>query len=73
MKTDNFETSLKRLEEIAEKLESSTYNLEESLALFEEGTKLYDRCTDILNSAEKKLLILTKNKDVFELTEEDDS
>ena len=72
MKKDDFETSLKRLEEIAGKLESSTYSLEDSLALFEEGTKLYDHCTEILNSAEKKLLILTKNKDVFELTEEDD-
>lgn len=51
----NYEESVKRLEEIVEKLESGELSLEESIKLFEEGTKLTASCYDILKNAEQKI------------------
>ena len=40
MKNMKYETALKRLEEIAEKLDSGSLSLDESLKLFEEATDI---------------------------------
>ena len=58
-----FEQSLKRLEEIVEKLEGEGLSLEESLALFEEGVKLAQDCSRRLDAAEKKVSLLLKDKE----------
>lgn len=76
MKEVKFETALKRLEEIVEKLEEGDLDLGESLKLFEEGVKLSKVCNKKLNEAEKKIEMLTKDQgelkaEPFEAEDED--
>ena len=56
----NFESSLLELENIIKTLESSEVTLEESIALFEKGVGLADNCRKTLETAEQKILTLTK-------------
>lgn len=46
------EQSLKRLEEIVERLGEETVSLDDSLALFSEGMKLSQQCMEQLDEAE---------------------
>ena len=64
----NFENKIKALEEIAQELENGNLNLAESMKKFEEGMKLSKECTEILDEAEKKIMILVN--DNGELKEE---
>lgn len=59
---DNFELNLKKLEELVKKLDSDELTLDESIALFEEGIKLSKKCSDKLESAEKKINILLQDE-----------
>jgi exodeoxyribonuclease VII small subunit len=56
-----FETALKRLEEIVRKLESGELSLDAALELFEEGIQLSRFCHAKLDSAERRVEILLKN------------
>ena len=56
-----FEESLKRLEEIVHALENGDTPLEQSIRLFEEGVKLSGYCNKLLESAEQKVTVLTKD------------
>jgi len=59
-KTDkDFEASLKKLEQIVRELESGDVSLNDSLLRFEEGIDLYKKCRQTLESAEKKIKILS--------------
>ncbi len=58
MADNNFETSLKSLEEIVAKLESGNCSLEESISLFEKGMKLSSECTVILEKARQRIRTL---------------
>ena len=58
-----FEESMRRLEEIVRLLEKGDAPLEDSIKLFEEGTGLAKRCDDLLNEAEKKVVLLSKGAD----------
>lgn len=60
-KTKNFEEALESLEQIVSELESGNLGLDDSLNKFEEGLKSYQQCKELLESAEKKISILTKN------------
>ena len=62
-KQAGFEESMLRLEEIVRLLEKGDAPLEDSIKLFEEGTKLAKRCDDLLNEAEKKVVVLSKGAD----------
>ncbi len=55
----NFEKSMKRLDEIVKKLESGQAALDEALALFEEGAGLIKECGAMLETAEKRVSILS--------------
>lgn len=55
----DFELSLKKLEQIVRELESGEVGLNESLARFEEGITLYKQCRTTLETAEKKIKILS--------------
>ena len=57
----DFETALKRLEEIVKKLETGELSLDSSLQLFEEGIKLSRFCHTKLELAERRVEILLKN------------
>ncbi|CAO0819757.1 Exodeoxyribonuclease 7 small subunit [Desulfarculales bacterium] len=61
-KEDGFEQSLRRLEEIVDKLEDEDLELEEAIALFEEGVKLAEACGGRLDTAEKKVTLLLKDR-----------
>ena len=58
--TPDFETSLKRLEEIVKKLENGELSLDSALQLFEEGIKLSRFCHTKLEEAERRVEILLK-------------
>ena len=59
----NFESALKRLEEISDLLENDETPLEESVKLFEEGIELKEYCEEKLRSAKIKIdKIIKKNK-----------
>ncbi|HEY2381176.1 MAG TPA: exodeoxyribonuclease VII small subunit [Terriglobia bacterium] len=57
----DFETALKRLEEIVKKLENGELPLDGALELFEEGIKLSRFCHGKLEQAERRVEILLKN------------
>ena len=60
---NNFESSLKRLEQISDLLENEDTSLEESIKLFEEGIALKEICEERLKSAKIKIdKIVKKNK-----------
>ncbi len=56
-----FETRLVELEEIIARLESGETPLEESLVLFEKGSGILRELTGILEEAERKVEILTRD------------
>lgn len=58
-----FEASLKRLEDLVEKMESGEQTLEESLKTFEEGIKLTRECQKALKDAEQKVSLLVEKAD----------
>lgn len=60
-KSEKFEVSLQRLEEIAQKLEEGDLSLEDSLKAFEEGMSLVKACEKRLSEAQRKVEILTKD------------
>jgi exodeoxyribonuclease VII small subunit len=64
MKNDNsqnFETSLEKLEQIVHELERGDLPLEKSLELFEQGVKLSRACQERLSEAERRIEILTRD------------
>ena len=65
---DNFEDTIKQLENIVNELENDELDLDTSVKKFEKGTELSKKCTKILEDAEKRISILI-NKD-GELQEE---
>ena len=58
-----FEKNIQRLEEIVKSLEHGDVPLEDSLVLFEEGTQLIKKCNTMLDKAQQKITLLTKDKE----------
>jgi exodeoxyribonuclease VII small subunit len=58
----DFESALKRLEEIVRKLEAGELSLDSTLELFEEGIKLSRFCHSRLEQAERRVEILLKDE-----------
>ena len=56
-----FESALKQLEEIVQRLEKGELALEESLKLYEDGVRLSRLCHAKLEEAEGKIEMLMKN------------
>lgn len=54
----NYEQSIKRLEEIVKILEEGGQPLEKTIELFSEGTALISACSKYLDEAEQKVSIL---------------
>ena len=65
----DFETSIKRLEDIVSKLEAGNLDLDTSIKSFEEGVALVKECQKIISEAELKV---NKLLDSGELTKLDD-
>jgi len=62
MAQEKFQDLLKRLEKIVEELESGKLPLEDSLKRYEEGVKLSVACAKLLETAQKKIEVLTKRE-----------
>lgn len=71
-KNNNFESKLKRLEEISDMLEDESVDLEEALNLYEEGIELSRSCISALKKAELKITELKKKLDELNLEEEEE-
>lgn len=67
----SFSQSLKRLEEIVERLEDPDVDLEYGLKLLEEGVKLHKYCREKLTEANKKITTILK-EDNQKIPQEDD-
>lgn len=65
-KNITFETAMKKLAQIVEKLESGELSLEESMKLFEEGSALSAHCYQKLQQAEQKIREIDIMEDVAE-------
>lgn len=52
-----FEESLKKLEEMSEKIKGDDITLEEAIKCYEEGIKSYEECSKILKNARQKIEI----------------
>ena len=63
----NFESSLKKLEEIVSKLEDGDISLEDSVKSFEEGIGLVKECQKQLSDAELKVKKLLESGDTVDL------
>tara|TARA_B100000989_G_C19375320_1_gene399207 strand:- start:505 stop:735 length:231 start_codon:yes stop_codon:yes gene_type:complete len=73
-KNKDFESSLKKLEEIVTELETGDLPLEKSIKAFEDGIKLTRHCQKLLTEAELKIEKLVDSDDgSFDLESFDDS
>ena len=59
-KVQSFEEALTRLEDIANILENESPDLAKALTLYEESAKLLKGCSEMLDEAQKKITVLTK-------------
>jgi len=59
----SYEAALEEIERIVEQLESGELSLEDSLAIFEKGVGLTKYCYQKLDEVEKKIEILTKDRE----------
>ena len=59
----SYEEAIERLNRIVNDLEKGNLPLADSLTLFEEGTALMKRCTELLDQAEQKVVMLKKGPD----------
>ena len=66
----DFESAVKRLEEITSSLEKENLSLEEALKRYEEGVRLVRICNEKLEDAERRIRILKMTPD-GETVEED--
>lgn len=58
----DFEKSIKELENIAISLENEQTSLDESIKLFEKGVKLSKDCSEYLENAKQKIVMLTEKE-----------
>ncbi|MEE9584337.1 MAG: exodeoxyribonuclease VII small subunit [Candidatus Brocadiales bacterium] len=57
-----FEEALRQLEEIVGELEKGELSLDESLAKYEDGIKIYRMCLELLEGAEERLKMFTRDE-----------
>ena len=58
-----FEAALKELEEIVRDMESGDLSLEDAVKKYESGMKQSKYCLDLLDKTEKKISLLTRDRD----------
>lgn len=63
MKNIDFESAILKLEGEVKKLEAGNMSLDESIKAFEEAVKLVKVCNERLESAERRVRILTEGTD----------
>ena len=58
---ETYETKVEQLKKIIEKIEDGNTRLDESIRLYEQGAALVKQCETILNDAEVKITILSRD------------
>ncbi len=61
--TLSFESAMKELEQIVDRLEKGNVELEESIAIYARGEALKARCETLLKSAEQRIQKITLGTD----------
>lgn len=69
-KKKSFEESINELENIVRILEKGDTSLDDSLTYFEKGVALVRDCQNMLDDAQKRVLVITENEN-GDMTEED--
>lgn len=64
----DFESALKELEALVERMELGDLSLEQSLKDFERGVALTRACQQALQEAEQKVMILSRKDETAELS-----
>ncbi len=59
---ETFESALKKLEDMVEKLEEGSISLDEALKTFESGIHWSRECNKFLQNAEKRIETILKNE-----------
>ncbi|KAJ51476.1 exodeoxyribonuclease VII small subunit [Clostridium tetanomorphum] len=59
-KTENYENLIKKLEDIVDSMDTGELSLEDSMKKYEEGIKTCNKLYKMLDEAEGKIKILTK-------------
>ena len=67
----SFESDLKRLEDISEKLKDDATGLEESLKLYEEASALNKKLTKTLEDVKRRIEAVSDDGSVSEVKEEE--
>jgi len=63
-----YEESIKKLEEISQKLSSDNISLDEAVGLYEESVKLSKICFDTIKNVESKVVVVKKELDSIKET-----
>ncbi|MDF9866860.1 exodeoxyribonuclease VII small subunit [Bacilli bacterium PM5-3] len=67
MKTNNFEESMKRIEEIISLLEQNELSLDESIKLYQEGIEITTSSYNKLNEIEKQSIKILEESEINKL------
>jgi exodeoxyribonuclease VII small subunit len=70
-KSDNFESMMNKLEEIADVMDKEQLTLEQSMKYYEDGIKLCNKLYKALSEAEGKIKVLIEGKEENFLLEEE--
>lgn len=63
--SQDFESSLKSLNDLVDKMEQGNASLDTLLTQFEQGVKLVKHCQTLLNTAEQKIALYNKEKNTL--------
>lgn len=58
-----FEEALQKLEHIVEELEAGNISLDKAIKIYQSGMHISKQCLELLDKAEKKIQICSKDKD----------
>lgn len=59
----NFEESLKKLENMANKIRQEDTSLEDAIKCYEEGIECYKICNEILNNTKQSIEVIKREED----------
>lgn len=58
----NFEESLKKLEEMTDKIRREDTSLEDAIKCYEEGISCYNKCNEILKNAKQCIEVIKREE-----------
>lgn len=58
----SFEESLKKLEDVTDKIRMENTTLEEAIKCYEEGIECYNKCNEILKNAKQSIEVIRREE-----------